>query len=256
MNKAKLSSTMTQTVGMLKARPLVRRTGIIHALDVEDLDKALEIARAVEPNVDSIKISYPLILTEGPHAIEEFKKAVDVPILTCFKVADIPQISHRIMKATLEAGADGVTLHGFVGRDTVAECIKVANGFKAHTFVIAEMSHPGAEEFMQPVGEKIAQMAKDLGATGIVAPATRPERVKRYREIIGRDMTIAAPGVGSQGGHLGDAILMGADYEIVGRSIYESKDPGETARQIRSQLKDRLDGKTSMPWLRYSKYDS
>jgi len=234
---------------------LVSKTKIIHALDVEDLDRALEIAREVEPYVDSIKVSYPLVLTKGPHAIREIRNAVDVPILTCFKVADIPEISRRIMEATLAAGADGVTLHGFVGRDTMRECIKVANRNDASTFVIAEMSHPGAEEFMQPVGEKIAQMAKDLGATGIVAPATRPERVKRYRKIIGDDMTIAAPGVGRQGGHIGDAIMTGADFEIIGRSIYESRNPGETARQVSTQLRDRIDGKVPVQLIQYAKRD-
>lgn len=242
---------MTQMVRVPKVRQLVRKTRIIHALDVEDLNRALKIARAVGPYVDSIKVSYPLILTEGPQVIRAIKAAVDVPILACFKVADIPQISHKIMKAALENGADGVTLHGFVGRDTVAECIKVANEGGAQTFVIAEMSHPGAEEFMQPVGDKIAKMARELGATGIVAPATRPERVERYREIIGNEMTIASPGVGAQGGHLGDAILAGADYEIIGRTIYDSSNPGMTAQQISSQLKDRIQGKPGMPPIQY-----
>ncbi len=256
MNRPKMVPYMTQTVRVPKARQLVPRTRVIHALDVEDLDKALTIANAIEPYVDSIKLSYPLILAEGPQAIGAIKEAVKVPILTCFKVADIPEISHRIMKATLDAGADGVTLHGFVGRDTVRECIKVANEYNAQTLVIAEMSHPGAEEFMQPVGEKIAEMAKNLGATGIVAPATRPQRVKRYREIIGRERIIAAPGVGSQGGHVGDAILMGADYEIIGRSIYQAKDPAETAKQIQHQLRSRLEGKRPIPLIQYARHDA
>src|SRR5439155_19882299 len=118
MNRPKMVPYMTQAVRVPQARQLVPRTRVIHALDVEDSDKALTIANAVEPYLDSIKLSYPLILADGPQAIGAIKEAVKVPILTCFKVADIPEISHRIMKATLDAGADGVTLHGFVGRDT------------------------------------------------------------------------------------------------------------------------------------------
>src|SRR5437879_6110591 len=116
MKHEKVASNMSPAERSNRARPLVQRTKIIHALDVEDLDKALAIGKAHEPFVDSIKISYPLVLRNGPEAIERFKETVGLPILTCFKVADIPPISSRIMKATLDAGADGVTLHGFVGR--------------------------------------------------------------------------------------------------------------------------------------------
>jgi orotidine-5'-phosphate decarboxylase len=103
------------------------------------------------------------------------------------------------------------------------------------------MSHPGAIEFYQKLGEKIAKMAKELGATGIVAPATRPNRVKRYRDIIGENMLIISPGVGPQGGQIGDAIKEGANFEVIGRLIYTSNDPARTAREISQQLKKRLE---------------
>jgi orotidine-5'-phosphate decarboxylase len=95
-------------------------------------------------------------------------------------------------------------------------------------------------ELTQPLGEKIAKMAKELGATGIVAPATRPNRVRKYRKIIGNDMLIISPGVGPQGGKIGDAILEGANFEIIGRLIYNAPDQAEAARRISLELKKRL----------------
>ena len=50
------------------------------------------------------------------------------------------------------------------------------------------------------------------------------------------DVTIISPGVGTQGGSAGDTIRAGADYVIVGRSIYQSNDPAAAAKQIADEL--------------------
>ena len=55
----------------------------------------------------------------------------------------------------------------------------------ADLFVVTEMSHPGAELFMAPLAEKMARLAVEVGAAGVVAPATRPERIKLIRSIMG-----------------------------------------------------------------------
>ncbi len=229
----------------LRMSRLTERNRIIHALDVEDKEKALRIASAVKEYVDAIKISYPtflnILITHKSNIISEIKEITRLPILACFKVADIPFISSRIMRITMDAGADGVTVHGMTGRDTVKACIATANKRGVGVFVVTEMSHPGAIEFYQPLGDKIAKMAKELGATGIVAPATRPNRVRKYRKIVGEDMIIISPGIGAQGGQIGDAIAEGANFEVIGRLIYTSSNPANSAREISQQLKKRLE---------------
>ncbi len=223
----------------------MRGKGIIHALDVEDIDKAFKIAVDVKDYVEMIKISYPMIIRNGSWVIEKIKEITGLPVLACFKIADIPEISKRIMKETIDKDADAVTLHGFVGRKTLEECIKLADKFGVETYVVTEMSHDDADYFLNrelltQVSERIARVAKELGATGIVAPATKPQRVKKFREIVGSDMIIISPGIGAQGGKVGDAILAGADYEIIGRSIYTAPDPKKKAREMYLTLQERL----------------
>lgn len=214
---------------------------IIHALDVKDKKRALAIAGDIRDYVDAIKVSYPLVLKHGLRVIKEIKKATDLPILACFKVADIPLMSEQIIDVTIDGGADGMTVHGITGRDVVKVCIDTASRRGVDVFVLTEMSHPGAVEFYQPLGDRLAKMAKELGATGIVAPATRPNRVKRYREIIGKRMLIISPGIGPQGGQIGDAIKEGANFEVIGRLIYGSENPARSAREISQRLKERLE---------------
>jgi orotidine-5'-phosphate decarboxylase len=102
-------------------------------------------------------------------------------------------------------------------------------------FAVTEMSHPGAADFMVTPAEEMAQMAADCGVTGVVAPATRPGRVKQIRDVVG-NLTIISPGVGAQGGSAGDTIKAGADYVIVGRTIYQSDDPAAAAKQIADEI--------------------
>ncbi|MDM7912912.1 MAG: orotidine 5'-phosphate decarboxylase / HUMPS family protein, partial [Methanotrichaceae archaeon] len=98
-----------------------------------------------------------------------------------------------------------------------------------------EMSHPGAEAFMAPLAEQLARLAVESGATGVVAPATRPERIKLIRSVIGEKIIIS-PGAGAQGGSARDALLAGADYIILGRSVYEAADPRAAAERAISDI--------------------
>ncbi|MGP3702613.1 MAG: orotidine-5'-phosphate decarboxylase [Candidatus Bathyarchaeota archaeon] len=216
---------------------LREKNRVIHALDVEDRDKALKIVKAVKDFVDAVKLSYPLILMKSLKIVGEIKEHSDnLPLILDFKVADIPSICEKIVNVCGKAEANGIIVHGFMGSDSVKTCVDAAKKWNLDVYVVVEMSHPGAVEFLQPVGEKIAEMAKNLGATGIVAPATRPERIKRYRSIVGEEMIIMSPGVGVQGGRVGDAILYGANFEIVGRLIYESPNPKKTAQEINQKI--------------------
>ncbi|WP_252896574.1 orotidine 5'-phosphate decarboxylase / HUMPS family protein [Metallosphaera hakonensis] len=55
--------------------------------------------------------------------------------------------------------------------------------------------------------------------------------IARVREDF-PDKVIISPGVGAQGAKPGTAICHGADYEIVGRSVYQARDPAQKLREI------------------------
>lgn len=202
---------------------------IILALDVESEDEALQLCKEVAEHIDAIKVGYPLVLKTGASIIKKIKQ-FKKPVIADFKVADIPEISRKICEIAVKSGADYVIVHGFVGEDVVKACSEVAN-----IFVVAEMSHPGAKDFMSSEADKIAKIAKKY-AYGIVAPATRPERIKKLRKIVG-DIVIISPGIKAQGAAVGDAIKAGADFEIIGRGIYASQNPKKAAKEFADILK-------------------
>ena len=205
-------------------------TELILSLDVPDRKRAVGIAESCAPFIDAIKVGYPLVLPAGLAIVEDLA-ALGLPLIADFKVADIPNTNRLICEAVFSAGFDAVIAHGFVGADAARACIEVAHSHSGAAYIVAEMSHPGATEFFHDgVAERIAALAVRCRADGIIAPATRPERVARLREIVG-DKAIYSPGIGAQGGDL-DAVARLVDGVIVGRSIYAADDPAAAAERL------------------------
>jgi orotidine-5'-phosphate decarboxylase len=208
------------------------RHGLIAALDVPDLARARRVADAVRDHVDALKVGWPLVLGSGPTAVRDL--ATFGYVLADYKIADIPNTNRLIVEQAVGSGASGVICHGFPGEDSVRACVEAAG--RADVFVVTEMSHPGGAEYTAKHAEDFARIAVRAGAAGIVAPATRPERVRALRAIVGT-RPILAPGVGAQGGRSADAVRAGADAVIVGRALYESPEPGKAAQDIAAEIR-------------------
>jgi orotidine-5'-phosphate decarboxylase len=214
---------------------LVPESRLIIALDVTGRDEALTIVEKLGGTVDAIKVNYPLVLASGLGIIKEIKEFSRV--IADFKVADIPNTNTLICQEAFEAGADAIICQGFVGLDSVRACVDEAKKYGREAYVVTEMSHPGALDFLQPCALELVDLARSAGADGIIAPATRPERLAEIRRCAGNNMKILSPGVGAQGGDARKAIDAGADFVIVGRSIYNAENPYDAAIRFIEQLR-------------------
>lgn len=200
---------------------------LILALDVTAKEEALAIARSCAPHLDAIKIGYPLVLSAGLSIARELS-VLDLPLIADFKVADIPNTSTLITEQVFEAGFSAIICQGFVGTDSVKAVVQAAHRKGGECYVVAEMSHPGAKEFFsQGTPEQITANAMVAGADGIIAPATRPDRVKVLRGFVG-SRKILSPGVGAQGGDA-HAVAGIVDGVIIGRAIYTAGSPARAA---------------------------
>ncbi len=208
---------------------------LILALDVLEKSEALAIARSCVPHINAIKIGYPLVLGAGLGIARDLA-GLDLPLIADFKVADIPNTNTLITDQVFDAGFSAIICQGFVGTDSVKACVSAAHRQGGECYVVAEMSHPGAKEFFVPgTPEQIAANAMIAGADGIIAPATRPDRVRILRGIVGR-RKILSPGVGAQGGDI-RAVAGLVDGIIIGRAIYASGDPEKAAQEFARSLR-------------------
>ncbi len=204
---------------------------IILALDLMQMQPAMQLLNDISKQINTIKIGYPLVLSQGLESITEIKDKFDFQVIADFKVADIPETNQKITDLTFRAGADAIIVHGFVGKDSVQACCEVAQNQGKEVFLLTEMSHPGAEQYIQDVSLDIARMGVDMGIKNYVAPSTRLDRLEKIRKIVGEDSFIISPGVGVQGGKPAETLKL-ADSLIVGRSIYAAEDPQNALQSI------------------------
>ena len=141
--------------------------GLIIAFDMEDVAFAANLAKdlkGAEGNF-AIKIGRTLEMQTGKGIIAKIKEFSDLPLIYDEKIADIPYISRKIAEKAYDAGADAVIVQGFVGSDVLNEIVDLGLG---DVIAVVEMTHPGSDEYIQPVSEKIAEMVEDIGVDEFV----------------------------------------------------------------------------------------
>lgn len=208
---------------------------------MEDASSAIHLAQELsgaEGNF-AIKIGRPLEMQTGKEIISRIRDVSDIPIIYDGKIADIPYISAKIAEIAYDAGADAVIMHAFVGMDVVREVVNLNRG---DVIAVIEMTHQGSVEYLEQISEKLIRKTSGAGVDGVVLPATRPERIRKLSGMLDGETYIISPGIRAQGAEPGDAILNGSDYEIVGRAIYQSDNPKESAEQIYRKIIDRIGG--------------
>ena len=202
---------------------------LVLALDETDPARALKVAKEVAPFVSKIKINYPLVLSAGMQIVTEISKYSNV--ICDFKVADIPNTNRLIAESVFGAGASGIIAHAFPGPESLKAIRKVDDS--KDLFIVITMSHPKGGDFFNI--DSFCSFALEVGATGVIAPATRPDDVAKVRRLVG-DLEILSPGVGAQGGYSKETLKAGDDFIIVGRAIYQSDNPASSAEKYSLDL--------------------
>ncbi|WP_337859809.1 orotidine-5'-phosphate decarboxylase [Ferroplasma sp.] len=205
---------------------------IIFALDVYNYDTAIELAKNVGDKVFAIKVNWPVILENGIKIVRDLSKYSSV--ICDFKLADIDNTVSLITEKVREHGAYGIISHSFTGLNSLKAVVKSAKEMKV--FSVVSMSQ---ESYLDNITEELINTSKEAGVYGLVAPGNRPYYLKKVKELSG-DLKIISPGVGAQGGNITEAILLGADYVIIGRSIYNSPDPEKTIDNYADSINNKL----------------
>ena len=205
---------------------------IIFALDVYDYNIAMELAKNVGDKVFAIKVNWPAILENGIKIVRDLSKYSN--IICDFKLADIDNTVSLITDKVREYGGYGIISHSFTGLNSLKAVVKSAGNMKV--FSVVSMSQ---ESYLDSITEELVQTSKDAGVYGLVAPGNRPYYLKKVKELAG-GLKIISPGVGAQGGNIVDAMILGSDYVIIGRSIYNSTDPGEALSNFARDINNKL----------------
>ncbi len=205
---------------------------LILALDLTERAGAVKMAETLKDNLYAVKVNWPLVMNAGIGVVDEISRFSRV--ICDFKLADVPNTVSLITAKAREHGAYGIITHAFTGKDSLAETVKTAGDMKV--FSVVAMSNAGSARFVDPVMDDLVAVSKEAGVSGFIAPGNRYDILRHIRQLSGSS-TILSPGIGAQGGDASAAISAGADFIIVGRSIYGSPDPVSAAESINSSIK-------------------
>lgn len=233
-----------------------KNSRIILALDVvaesreKIFSKSMRILDEVHECICALKINHhlvlPLGLFNGVRRILDKAKDLGLPVIMDCKANDVGSTNRIIAENYFKAGFDALIANPFVGwEDGLQPIFEVAEKMGRGVILLVYMSHKAAWEgygqkiydentgIIKPQYIIFAEKALAWRADGVIVGATYPEKISEVYAILGKSIPIYSPGVGVQGGDLERAILAGARYLIVGRSIVEDEEPAEAARRLR-----------------------
>ena len=169
------------------------------------IDATHEVASVFKPNAAFFETT-----AEGsgwiPAKIRE--RDEEIIVLCDAKRGDIGSTSEAYAEAILSAqGYDAVTVNPLMGHDAVEPFLRRP---ECGAFLLCLTSNPGADDFLVKgdlylhIAEKAAAWNRH-GNVGLVVGATRPEQAARVRAVA-PDLPLLIPGVGAQGGSIGEII--------------------------------------------------
>lgn len=213
------------------------KPGLIPSLDVpfEQISNLIsnidEITIQGKNPIYALKIGALLELEGLKRVVAHIRNFSKLPIIIDHqKLADIPSIITKFIEKIAACEVDGAILLGYVGPSSITTFVESCQNHGLASYVVAEMSHEGAFDYIKgDTPSKIANLARDLKATGIVCPATKPNSIQNCVKILkGSSLGIMSPGHGPQGGGADRAIQAGADWIVVGREFYTAANPKQS----------------------------
>ena len=201
---------------------------VVLALDLTEPKRYWDIMSELRGLVKIVKVSWVTLLTIGPDGLRKLiSDNKDVYFLMDAKLADVGFINNIIAGKLKELGVNGIIVHGFIGK------FNMPNVSGLDILVLASMTSGG--ELYDVNFEKIINIIKEINAAGAIIGGNKPDLIRRARSYLGNDYVILSPGIGAQGVKPGCAIAHGADFEIVGRAIYESSNVRDSFIKIEEE---------------------
>lgn len=224
---------------------------VIVALDFASAAPALALAGRLSPELCRLKVGKELFTSCGPQLVENLQK-LGFDVFLDLKFHDIP---HTVAGAVRAAGVLGVwmvNVHAGGGRRMMEAAGEALQGFASRPLligvtVLTSMSQEDLQElgYTESPGERVlrlAALAADSGMDGVVCSALEASDLRRAQ---GEEFCLVTPGIRLAGDAAGDqrrvvtpaeAVAMGSDYLVIGRSVTGADDPLAALQRVHREL--------------------
>jgi orotidine-5'-phosphate decarboxylase len=229
------------------------RERILIALDTSDADQAVQWVRLLSPCVGGFKVGLELVHAAGFDIFDRLREAGASRLFYDAKLHDIPNTVARAVRAIARRGIWMVNVHALGGRAMMEAAVEAAHSVPEPPLLVAVtvLTSLTSQELREQVGTRrgaanqvvhLALLAKESGMDGVVASA---QEARVLRKKVGKGFLIVAPGIRLTGEDAGDqrrittpaqAVRLGVDYLVVGRSVTADADPLRRVERILQEM--------------------
>ena len=224
---------------------------VIVPLDFPDAEAALALAARLDPALCRVKVGKELFVAAGPAVVERLHER-GFEVFLDLKFHDIPNTVAGACRSAARLGVWMLNVHAAGGEAMMRAAREAVEGAAKKPLLIgvtiltsladADLPAVGFAGTVEENVERLARLAQRCGLDGVVCSA---QEAPRLRAACGKGFKLVTPGIRLAADAKGDqarvvtpvdAIGLGADYLVVGRSITQSRDPRATLESIRESL--------------------
>jgi orotidine-5'-phosphate decarboxylase len=225
---------------------------IIVALDLDNINKAVNLVKELKKEVYAFKIGHEFFYNFG---IRGYKKIYKIcpRIFLDLKLHDIPNTVQKGLKAISKLKPIFTTIH-ISGGDEMQKMSILKNNKKINILGVTILTSLDKKQTLKYYKEKninilvkeFANYAKKNNISGLVCS---PLEINIVRKEVGKKMILVVPGIRPNKRSSSkkddqkrtltpkEAINLGADFLVIGRPITESPNPLETIKKINQSIK-------------------
>jgi orotidine-5'-phosphate decarboxylase len=220
---------------------------IILALDTKDLIQAKRWIQACNDQIDHFKIGLEFFLQHGGDGIAQLREVADFKLFLDLKLYDIPNTVKGAVESVVGLSPKFLTVHAAGGGKMIeAASEALPNGSITAVTVLTSFSEGdfstmGYKSSIAQTTDLWASIAVKVGATSLVCSPFEVSNLRnKFKETI-----LITPGVRAEGDYsadqsrvmsASDALLNGADFVVIGRSITSQWDGSDLKMRRKIEL--------------------
>lgn len=226
---------------------------IIVALDVPDAGEALVLAARLDPKLCRVKVGKELFVAAGPAVVARLQER-GFEVFLDLKFHDIPNTVAGACRSAARLGVWMMNVHASGGEAMMRAAREAIAGVSRPPLLIGvtiltSLGDGDLEQvgFAGPAIDNVVRLARLARASGLDGVVCSAQEAPAIRKAAGADFTLVTPGIRLPEGDKGDqarvvtpeeAVRLGANYLVIGRSITHSPDPAATLESIRKSLEE------------------
>ena len=224
------------------------RERVIVALDLDDAESALRLAKSVAPVFPFFKIGMKLFTKEGPDLVKAVLE--NGQVFLDLKFYDIPTVVAEAVSNAAQLGVSLLTVHASGGSAMLKHCMEKLKSPNATCRLLAvtvltsfdSLQEFGVDQSIANCVQTLASIAHASGVDGIVCS---PQELASLRVRYPSPFLLVTPGIRGASDFAGDqkrtaspseALKAGADYLVIGRPIIAAADPVRAAEKIAEEI--------------------